>query len=78
MGVSANLIGIDFGSSYIKATLVKCGQPFSIVENTTSGINTGSMVTLGVENRLFGKDSFLESGKFPLTTFSELFRTFGK
>ena len=78
MGVSANLIGIDFGSSYIKATLVKPGQPFSIVENTASGRKTESMVTLGVENRLFGKDSFLESGKFPLTTFSELFRTFGK
>ena len=77
MGVSANLIGIDFGSSFIKATLVKPGSPFSIVENTASGRKTESMVTLGVENRLYGKDSFLESTKYPLTTFSELMRTFG-
>lgn len=35
------------------------------------------MVTLGSENRLYGADSFLESGKYPLTTFSEWQRTFG-
>lgn len=62
----------------MKATLVKPGQPFAIVENTASGRKTEAMVTLGSENRLFGKDSFLESGKYPLTTFSELHRTFGK
>jgi molecular chaperone DnaK (HSP70) len=76
--VSANLIGIDFGSTFMKATLVKPGQPFAIVENTASGRKTESMVTLGSENRLYGKDSFLESSKYPLTTFSDLHRTFGK
>ena len=34
--VSANIIGFDFGSSFMKATLVKPGSPFSIVENTAS------------------------------------------
>jgi len=78
MGVQANLIGIDFGSSFMKATLVKPGQPFAIVENTASGRKTESMVTLGAENRLYGKDSFLESGKYPQHTFAELMRTFGQ
>ena len=76
--VSANLIGLDFGSSFMKATLVRPGKKFAIVENTASKRKTEAMVTLGKENRLYGADSFLESGKYPLTTFSELWRTFGQ
>jgi len=36
------------------------------------------MLTIGSENRLYGKDSFLESGKYPLTTFADLLRIFGE
>lgn len=36
------------------------------------------MVTLGNENRLFGADSLMDSGKYPLSTFGEVFRTFGQ
>jgi molecular chaperone DnaK (HSP70) len=75
---SANVLGFDFGSSYMKATLVKPGSPFSIVENTAAGRKTNTMVTLGSENRMFGADSLLEAGKYPLTTFSEMARTFGQ
>lgn len=74
----ANIVGIDFGSKYIKATMVQPGKPFTIVENTASKRKTENMVTLGNENRLFGADSLLESGKYPKTTFSEFYRTFGK
>lgn len=35
------------------------------------------MVTLGNENRLFGADSYLESGKYPLSTFGEVLRVLG-
>lgn len=76
--VNANLIGFDFGSSFMKATLVKAGQPFSIIENTASKRKTETMVTIGQENRLFGADSLLESGKYPKTTFSQIARTFGR
>lgn len=75
--VSANLIGLDFGSSFMKATLVRPGKKFAIVENTASKRKTETMVTLGKENRLFGADSLMDSGKYPLSTFGELFRTFG-
>lgn len=54
------MIGFDFGSTYFKITLVKPGQPFSIVENTASKRKTESMVTIGKEERLFGSDSFME------------------
>ena len=63
--VSADLIGFDFGSNYMKATLVIPGKPFGIVENTASQRKTNTMVTLGNENRLFGVDSFNEYGKYP-------------
>lgn len=68
--VNCNLIGFDFGSSFMKATLVKAGKPFSIIENTASMRKTETMVSIGVENRLYGADSFLESAKYPKTTFT--------
>ena len=78
IGARANLIGVDFGSSYMKATLVRPGKKFAIVENTAAKRKTEAMVTLGKENRLFGADALLASGKYPLTTFAELQRTFGE
>jgi hypothetical protein len=30
------------------------------------------MVTIGKDNRLYGADSFLESGKYPFSTLSEM------
>ena len=62
----------------MKATLVRPGKKFAIVENTATKRKTEGMVTLGKENRLYGADSFMEAGKYPLTTFSELFRSFGQ
>lgn len=35
------------------------------------------MVTIGKDNRLYGADSFLESGKYPLTSLSEMQGVFG-
>lgn len=67
--VQANLLGLDLGSTFMKATLVQPGKPFSIVENTASKRKTETMVTVGNDNRIFGADSFLESGKYPKTTF---------
>jgi len=62
----------------MKATLVKPGSPFGIVENTASKRKTETMVSLGVENRLFGADSLLEYSKYPKTTFTEMHRVFGE
>jgi len=35
-------------------------------------------MTIGSENRLYGKDSFLESSKYPQTTFADVLRVFGR
>jgi len=69
---SANVIGFDFGSSFFKITLVQPGNPFQIVENTTTKRKTESQFTLTKDVRWFGKDSFIGSTRFPKTTFSDL------
>jgi hypoxia up-regulated 1 len=74
----ANILGIDLGSNYIKATLVQPGKTFQIVENSASKRKTETMITFGNEQRDYGADSFIASGKFPEATFSELHRNFGE
>ena len=64
-----NVIGFDLGSNFFKITLVKPGQPFSIVENTSSQRKTHNMLTITDELRLFGPDSFMEMTKYPFNTF---------
>ena len=76
--VTANIIGIDFGSSFIKATLVQPGKPFSILENTASKRKTETMLSLGNEQREYGQDSFIAQARYPETTFAELHRLFGE
>jgi hypoxia up-regulated 1 len=66
---AGNLVGIDLGSTYIKATLVQPGKTFQIVENTASKRKTEAMITIGDEQRDYGADSFISSGKYPETTF---------
>lgn len=70
--VQSQLIGFDFGSTFMKATLVMPGIPFSIVENTASKRKTETMVTIGDDNRLYGADSYIEHSKYPLTTFANI------
>ena len=67
----ANVIGFDFGSTFFKVTLVQPGKAFQIVENTTSKRKTDSQWTLGQETRLFGKDSFVGTSRFPKLTFAD-------
>ena len=76
--VSSAVIGFDFGSSFMKATLVQPGKSFQIIENTASKRKTETMISLGNENRLFGADSLLEMSKYPQNTFSQVTRIFGK
>ena len=70
-----NVIGFDFGSSFFKITLVKPGQPFSIVENTATKRKTETMLTLNPEEaRIMGADSYMEQSKYPKTSFHSLHR----
>lgn len=68
--VNSNVIGFDFGSTFFKITLVKPGQPFTIVENTATKRKTETWLTITNEERYFGVDSLTESTKHPFTSFS--------
>ena len=72
------MIGFDFGSTYFKITLVKPGQPFAIVENTASKRKTETWITITEDERFFGVDSFTESTKHPVTSYSQLHRFIGQ
>ena len=69
--VAANVIGFDFGSTFFKITLVQPGNPFTIVENTTSKRKTDSQFTITKDVRLFGADSFIGTSRNPKTTFAD-------
>ena len=72
------MIGFDFGSTFMKITLVKPGQPFSIVENTATKRKTETMLTLPTEEaRIFGADSFQEQSKHVKSSFHNLHRFVG-
>ena len=72
------VIGFDFGSTFFKITLVKPGQPFSIVENVATKRKTETMLTLPLdEARIFGADSFQEQSKHLNTSFHSLHRFVG-
>lgn len=66
------MIGFDFGSTFMKITLVKPGQPFTIVENIATKRKTETMITLTEDGRIFGVDSFMEQSKYPVTSFSNM------
>lgn len=44
--VKAAVLGIDFGSEYIKAVLISPGKSFTIIENTTSKRKTENAVII--------------------------------
>lgn len=77
--VQGIVIGFDFGSTFFKITLVKPGQPFSIVENIATKRKTETMLTLPAtdEGRIFGADSFQEQSKHIKTSFHNLHRFVG-
>ena len=49
------VIGIDFGSEYYKAVLVKPGAPFNIVENTSSQRKTENAIAFTKDERFMEK-----------------------
>jgi hypoxia up-regulated 1 len=61
------VIGIDFGSEFYKAVLVKPGAPFSIVENTSSQRKTENAMAFTNEERLFEKNAVSQSVSYPQT-----------
>ncbi|KAH9920858.1 actin-like ATPase domain-containing protein [Epithele typhae] len=70
--VLASVLAIDYGADFIKASLMKPGQPFDVLLDRDSKRKMQTVVGWKKEDRLFGKDAANVAGRFPLDSFSSL------
>ncbi|PPR02281.1 hypothetical protein CVT24_011619 [Panaeolus cyanescens] len=71
-GVLASVLAIDYGSDFIKASLMKPGLPFDVLLNKDSKRKIASVVAWKKGDRLFGQDAANLASRFPSDTFSHL------
>ena len=55
--VFASILAIDYGADFIKASLMKPGQPFDVLLNRDSKRKIQSTVGWKQKDRLFGQDA---------------------
>ncbi|KAJ3825340.1 Hsp70 protein-domain-containing protein [Lentinula raphanica] len=68
----AAVLAIDYGSDWIKASLMKPGVPFDVLLNKDSKRKIQSSVGWKRDDRLFGGDAFNMASRFPSDSFSSL------
>ncbi|KAI0688008.1 actin-like ATPase domain-containing protein [Cytidiella melzeri] len=68
----ASVLAIDYGSDWIKASLMSPGVPFDVLLDRSSKRKIQSTVGWKREDRLFGSDAFNIAGRFPTDSFSSL------
>jgi hypoxia up-regulated 1 len=56
--IAATVLAIDYGSDYIKASLIKPGMPFDVLLDKDSKRKIRSSVAWKNGERLFGQDAF--------------------
>ena len=59
------LIGIDLGTEYFKATILKPGKPFTMMENIQSKTKTPTAVAFKDNERVFGADAIMKKPRIP-------------
>ncbi|KAH8112056.1 actin-like ATPase domain-containing protein [Phellopilus nigrolimitatus] len=69
---SAAVLAIDYGSEWIKASLMKPGVPFDVLLNRDSKRKIMSSVAWKGDDRLFGSDAFNIATRVPADSFSFL------
>ncbi|KAI5119564.1 hypothetical protein M0805_005628 [Coniferiporia weirii] len=69
---SAAILAIDYGSEWIKASVMKPGVPFDVLLNRDSKRKIQSSVAWKGEDRLFSSDAFNIATRFPLDSFTYL------
>ncbi|CAK65920.1 unnamed protein product (macronuclear) [Paramecium tetraurelia] len=71
------VLGIDFGSEFIKAVLISPGKSFTIIENTTSKRKTENAIAFYNKERLYESDGVSKKSKSPKNTFTFLNKFLG-
>ncbi|TFY74492.1 hypothetical protein EWM64_g9520, partial [Hericium alpestre] len=69
---AANVLAIDYGADYIKASVMKPGLPFDVLLNKDSKRKIQSAVAWKNGERLIGQDAFNLASRFPQDTFTSL------
>ncbi|OBZ74656.1 Heat shock protein 70 lhs1 [Grifola frondosa] len=67
-----SVLAIDYGTDWIKASLMKPGVPFDVLLNKDSKRKIQSSVGWKQDDRLFGSDAANIAGRYPLDSFSSL------
>ncbi|GJJ09364.1 hypothetical protein Clacol_003586 [Clathrus columnatus] len=68
----ASILAIDYGTEWMKVSLVKPGSPFDVLLNRDSKRKIQSSVGWKNNDRLFGSDAFNIATRFPKDSFSSL------
>ncbi|KAM6493377.1 Heat shock protein 70 family [Amanita muscaria] len=68
--VHGAVLAIDYGSEWIKASLMKPGVPFDVLLNKDSKRKMQASVGWKRDDRLFGQDAFNLAARFPSDSFS--------
>jgi hypoxia up-regulated 1 len=68
----ASVLAIDYGTDWIKASLMKPGVPFDVLLNKDSKRKIQSSVGWKKSDRLFGQDAFNLASRFPTDSFSSI------
>ncbi|KAF8346756.1 Hsp70 protein-domain-containing protein [Amanita rubescens] len=66
----AAILAVDYGSEWIKASLVKPGTPFDVLLNKDSKRKIQASVGWKRDDRVFGQDAFNLAARFPQDSFS--------
>lgn len=74
----SNILGIDFGTEFIKVSVLKPNSPFKMVENIQSKTKTPSALAFKDEERLFGADALSKKVRFPKQVFVYMHEFLGK
>ena len=74
----SNLLGIDFGTEFIKVSILKPNSPFKMVENIQSKTKTPSSLAFKDEERLFGFDALGKKVRLPKQVFVYMHEFLGK
>ncbi|KAI0291592.1 heat shock protein 70 family [Russula brevipes] len=70
--LAATVLAIDYGSDYIKASLIKPGAPFDVLLDKDSKRKIRSSVGWKNGERLFGQDAFNLATRFPTDSYNSL------
>ncbi|KAI0063322.1 actin-like ATPase domain-containing protein [Artomyces pyxidatus] len=68
----AAVLAIDYGTDFMKASLMKPGVPFDVLLNKDSKRKIQSSVAWKDTERLFGQDAFNLATRFPQSSFNSL------